>query len=70
MVDAFTWTKGNEIRSFTSRSELYDHMIAVGDLILEGDDAPKFRAHVEKREKQNGHSVQAKAAQAKARLEE
>lgn len=70
MVDAFTWTRGNEIRTFTSRAELYDHMISVGDLIIEGDDAPKFKAHVDKREKQAGHPVNARAAAAKARLEE
>lgn len=66
MPDAFTWTKGNEVRTFSSRAELYDHMISVGDVILEGDDAPKFKAHVDKREKQGNQ----RAAAAKARLEE
>jgi hypothetical protein len=66
MVNAFTWTRGNEIREFKTRAELYDHMVAVGDVILEGDDAPKFAAHVEKRAKQGNAHAQA----AKARLEE
>ena len=65
MVDAFTYTNGSEMRSFKSRSELYDYMIERGELILEGDDSPKFAAHVEKRVKQGNN----KAAEVKARLE-
>lgn len=65
MVDAFTWTRGGEIKSFSSRAELYDHMINVGDVIIEGDDAPKFAAHVEKRAKAGNE----KAMAAQARLE-
>lgn len=61
MVDAFTYTNGNGMQSFKSRAELYDHMISVGDVILEGEDAVKFRAHVEKRIKQ-GNNVKAEAA--------
>lgn len=67
MVDAFTYTNGNGIHTFKTRAELYDHMISVGDVILEGDDAVKFSAHVEKRVKQ-GNNVKAEAA--KRRLEE
>lgn len=61
MVDAYTWTRGNEIRTFTSRKELYDHMIAVGDVIVEGDDAEKFSKHLEV-------SKHPKVNEAKARL--
>lgn len=64
MVDAFTFTSGNEIRTFRSRAELYDYMIERGELVIEGDDAPKFKAHVDKREKEGN----VKAQQAKNRL--
>jgi len=70
MVDAFTWTKGGDIRTFSSRAELYDHMVAIGDVVIEGDDAPKFAEHCDKRSKQEGHRVQASALAAKRRLEE
>jgi len=66
MVDAFTYTNGSEMRSFKSRQELYDYMVERGEVILEGDDAPKYAAHVEKRHKQGN----AKATAVKARLEE
>lgn len=69
MVDAFSWTKGGDIRTFSTRAELYDHMIAVGDIIIEGDDAEKFAKHVEKRAKDSSHPVNQKANAAKARLE-
>jgi hypothetical protein len=65
MVDAFSFTNGNEMRSFKTRQELYDYMIERGEIILEGDDAPKFAAHVEKRHKQGND----KATAAKARLD-
>jgi len=68
MVDAFTYTNGNGMQTFKSRAELYDHMISVGDVILEGDEAVKFRAHVEKRIKQDVSNV--KAERAFARIEE
>ncbi len=61
MVDAFTYTNGNGMQTFKTRAELYDHMISVGDVILEGDDAPKFLAHCEKRVKQ-GNNVKAESA--------
>lgn len=48
-MDAYTWTKGEERKTFTTRAQLYDWMMSVGDVILEGDDAPKFEAHVQKR---------------------
>lgn len=47
MVDAFTWTKGSDMKTFSTRAELYDHMISVGDVIVEGDDAEKFARHLE-----------------------
>jgi len=49
MPDAYTYTKGSEMKTFSTRAELYDHMIAVGEVILEGDDAPKFEEHCNKR---------------------
>lgn len=61
MVDAFTWTKGNDMRTFSTRAELYEHMIAVGDVILEGDDAEKFQKHLE-------NSKHAKKADAIAKI--
>jgi len=46
MVDANTYTKGNEIKTFGSRAEMYDYFISVGEAILEGDDCDKFCRHV------------------------
>lgn len=46
MVDAFTYTKGNEIRTFSSRAEMYDYMVDNGEAVLEGDDCDKFCRHV------------------------
>jgi len=53
MPNAYTYTKGNEMREFTTRAELYDYMISVGEVILEGDDAPIFEAHCNKRKAKN-----------------
>lgn len=66
MVDAFTFTSGNEIRTFRTRAELYDYMVERGEVILEGSDAPLFASHVEKRVKQGNE----KAVLTKARLEQ
>ena len=49
MPNAYTWTRGNEIKEFSTRAQLYDYMVEVGDIILEGDDAVLFRNHCEKR---------------------
>lgn len=49
MPDAFTYNNGNESRTFKSRAEMYDYMMERGELILEGDDAAKYAAHVERR---------------------
>lgn len=59
MPDAFTYTRGNEQRTFKSRAELYDYMIEQGEVILEGDDAVKFKAHCEKRKQSNPKAVSA-----------
>ncbi len=62
MVDAYTFTSGNSMITFKTRAELYDHMISVNEVILEGDDAPKFAAHCAKRIAQNPENVKAKNA--------
>ena len=49
MPNAYTFTKGSDMREFTSRKELYDYMLEQGEIILEGDDAPIFLKHCEKR---------------------
>jgi len=46
MVDAFTYTKGNEIKTFSSRADMYDYFCNVGEAVLEGDDCAKFCRHV------------------------
>jgi len=69
MVDAFTFTNGSEMRTFRSREELYDYMVERGEIVVEGDDAPIFKKHVDKRAAQAGHRVNEKAVAAKARLE-
>lgn len=46
MVDAFTYTKGNEIRTFSSRAEMYDFMVDNGEAVLDGDDCDRFCRHV------------------------
>lgn len=46
MVDAFTYTKGNEIKTFGSRAEMYDYFCSIGEAVLEGDDCDKFCRHV------------------------
>lgn len=48
MTNAYTYTKGDETRTFSSRKELYDYMIERGEVVLEGDDAPIFANHVSK----------------------
>lgn len=69
MVDAFTIQRGNESRTFKSRQELYDYMVENGEVILEGDDAPVFKAHVDKRAAKADHKVNAAAQRMKTRLE-
>lgn len=69
MVDAFTFDNGAPKR-FSSRQDMYDYMVENGHVILEGDDAPKFKAHVDKRAAQKEHKLSAKATEVKARLEE
>lgn len=64
MVNAFTFDNGSP-KSFSSRKEMYDWMIENGHLIEEGDDAPKFLAHAEKKAKNNE-----KAAAIAAKLKE
>jgi agmatine/peptidylarginine deiminase len=59
MPNAFTWTRGNEVREFKSRAELYDFMIEVGDIILEGDDAVVFEKHCNNRKAKNPKAQQA-----------
>lgn len=65
MVDAYTWTRGSDIRTFTSRKELYEHMISVGDVIVEGDDAEKFSKHLEKSNNERATQARAKLANIK-----
>jgi len=66
MVDAYTYTDGNSMVTFKTRTQLYDYMVEKGEMVLEGDDAPKFKAHVDKRAAKN----EAKAVALKAKIEE
>lgn len=68
MVNAFTFDNGSP-RSFSSRAEMYDFMLENGHVVLEGDDAVKFRAHAEKRVADNKSALAPKAAAAIARME-
>lgn len=71
MVDAFTYQKGSESRTFSSRKELYDYMVEQGEVIIEGEDAPKFKDHVDKRAASAEKTkLKDQAVKAKARLEE
>lgn len=49
MVDAFTFDDGGQPRKFNNRAAMYDYMIEHGHMVIEGDDAPKFLAHAEKK---------------------
>jgi hypothetical protein len=60
MVNAFTFDDGSP-RSFSSRKAMYDWMMENGHVVLEGDDAPRFDAHVAK-------SKSPKAAEVAARI--
>jgi len=46
MVDAYTFTGKGKDAVFASRTELYDHMISVGEAYLEGDIVESFAEHV------------------------
>lgn len=67
MVDAYTFDDGAGMRKFRTRAEMYDYMVENGHHIDEGDDVPKFSAHVEKRLAKNAND--SKAAAVKAKME-
>jgi hypothetical protein len=49
MVDGYTFQKGTTTNTFSSRAELYDHMIEQGEFYLAGDEAGKMLKHIERR---------------------
>lgn len=59
MVDAFTWQRNNESKSFRTRAELYDFMIEQGEVIIEGDDAALFEKHCNARKAKNPKAIEA-----------
>jgi len=61
MVDAFSFTDGQGIRSFKSRAEMFDWMIDNGHVFLEGDFASKMLKHVNNKINLNANDNKAKA---------
>jgi len=69
MVNAFTFDDGSP-KSFNNRKAMYDYMIENGHMVVEGDDAPKFKEHVDKIHNDKQHRLTAKATALKNKLEE
>ena len=63
MPNAFTYTNGSETKEFRTRKELYDFMVERGEVILEGDDAKLFAAHVGRSKSVNAPAIAAKLAE-------
>ena len=62
MPDAFTFDEGNgNVRTFKSRAEMYDYMATSGHVVMDGDNAARFKAHCDKKAKDSpAHAAAAK----------